>query len=317
MKKIMIISLILMIILSMSSIITNAKANIQGDITDIDSKQFDESEIQIPDVNQIIKLEKNSNEPAIEENDDIDSDVKSNTQDKTPNSGNAQYTMTEAPGPIEGKVVEGKAGRRLIDPNKPMIALTYDDGPSKFTSEILNILEENNSAATFFVLGLKVNSNKDILNRIIEEGNQIGNHSYNHKYLTEISDEELYKQIKGTDDLIYSATGYTPSVMRPPYGATNEELNKKIQKPIIKWSIDTRDWENRNSEIINKTILENVKDGDIILMHDLYDSTTQASRIIIPELIQRGFQLVTIDELFEYREITPTAGQQYYNMYKK
>jgi peptidoglycan/xylan/chitin deacetylase (PgdA/CDA1 family) len=151
---------------------------------------------------------------------------------------------------------------------------------------------------------------------MLEEGNQIGNHSYNHKNLTTISDEELYKQIKGTDDLVYIATGYTPSVMRPPYGSTNKELIQKISKPVIKWSVDTRDWENRNVEMINKNIFENVKDGDIILMHDLYESTLEASKIAIPELISRGFQIVTIDELFEYRGASLAAGEQYYNVYK-
>ncbi|NYB73593.1 polysaccharide deacetylase family protein [Sedimentibacter hydroxybenzoicus DSM 7310] len=246
---------------------------------------------------------------------DTKDNIKINEQNK-PNTGNVQYTIPEAPGPIEVNTTEESINNREIDPSKPMIAITYDDGPSIYTTEILNTLKENNSVATFFVLGSQVHGNKDILNRMIEEGNQIGNHTYNHKNLTTISYEELYKQIQGTDDLVYIATGYTPTVMRPPYGSTSEELNKKIQKPIIQWSIDTRDWENRNAGIIVENILKDVKDGDIILMHDLYDSTVQASEIVIPELIKRGFQLVTIDELSEYREIVFTAGVNYYHMYK-
>lgn len=240
-----------------------------------------------------------------------------------------QYTITEAQGPAdEEKInvensneeetnVEEKVntGAREIDPDKPMIAITYDDGPSKHTPEILDILKENNSVATFFVLGSQVHANGDTLNRMIEDGNQVGNHTYNHKKLTTISDEELYKQIQGTDDLVYIATGYTPKVMRPPYGITSEELNSKIQKPIIQWSIDTRDWENRNAEMIVENILKDVKDGDIILMHDLYDSTVEASEIVIPELINRGFQLVTIDELSEYKEVSFIAGVNYYHMH--
>ena len=213
-------------------------------------------------------------------------------------------------------LVEEETDKRIIDPDKPMIAVTYDDGPSTYTPEILDILKENNSVATFFVLGSRVNDYTETLNRILEEGSQIGNHTYNHKKLTTISDEELYKQVKGTDDLVYIATGHTPSVMRPPYGASDKELNQKISKPVIKWSIDTRDWENRNAEMINQNIFENVKDGDIILMHDLYESTLEASKTAIPELISRGFQLVTIDELFEYRGASLVAGEQYYNLYK-
>jgi peptidoglycan/xylan/chitin deacetylase (PgdA/CDA1 family) len=126
----------------------------------------------------------------------------------------------------------------------------------------------------------------------------------------------LYKQVQGTDDLIYMATGYTPTVMRPPYGTTNVETNKKITKPLIHWSIDTRDWENKNVEMIKNSILENIKDGDIILMHDIYNSTVEASEIVIPELVNRGYQLVTIDELVEYRGAMLLSGEQYYNMYK-
>lgn len=206
--------------------------------------------------------------------------------------------------------------KREIDPNKPMIALTYDDGPSKYTKELLDLLKENNSAATFFVLGLQVNKYQDTIVQMVEDGNQIGNHSYDHKRLTTLNDEELYNQINKTDNLIYETALYKPFVMRPPYGTTSEALTEKLQKPIIKWSIDTRDWESRNSQAVTDIILEKVKDGDIILMHDLYESSLEASKTVIPELIKRGYQLVTVSELSEYKEISLKAGQSYYNMYK-
>lgn len=206
--------------------------------------------------------------------------------------------------------------KREIDPNKPMIALTYDDGPSKYTKEILDLLKENNSAATFFVLGSQASKYEDTVKQMIENGNQIGNHSYDHKRLTLLNDEELYDQINKTDNLIYEIAMYRPFVMRPPYGSTTEALKEKIQKPIINWSIDTRDWESRNAETITKIICENVKDGDIILMHDLYESSLEASKKVIPELINRGYQLVTISELSESREIILRAGQTYYKIYK-
>jgi peptidoglycan/xylan/chitin deacetylase (PgdA/CDA1 family) len=206
--------------------------------------------------------------------------------------------------------------KREIDPDKPMIALTYDDGPSKYTQEILDLLKENNSAATFFVLGSQASKYEETVKYMIETGNQIGNHSYDHKRLTLLNDEELYDQINKTDNLIYEIALYRPFVMRPPYGSTNEALKEKLQKPIINWSIDTRDWESRNTEAIIKIIYENVKDGDIILMHDLYESSLEASKIVIPELINRGYQLVTISELSENREVILRAGQSYYKMYK-
>lgn len=242
---------------------------------------------------------------------------------------NEQYTTPQEETPVEEASVEEvpaeavevtyeelEVNKRVIDPTKPMVALTFDDGPSKYTAEILKVLKENNSVATFFVLGSEVNKYKDVLNQVIAEGNEIGNHSYNHKNLKTITDEELYKQVQGTDDLVYIASGYTPKVMRPPYGISDAELNKKINKPIVKWSIDTLDWESRNTDKVVAAVLNDVKDGDIVLMHDLYDSTAQAAKIIIPKLIEQGYQLVTVSEMSEYRDVTLTPGQQYYSMHK-
>lgn len=206
--------------------------------------------------------------------------------------------------------------QRVINPNKPMVALTFDDGPSQYTPRILDVLNENNSKGTFFVVGSSINRNKELLTVMIEDGHEIGNHSYNHKDLTAISHEELYRQIVGTDDLLEIATGHRTTIMRPPYGRNNVEMNKILYKPIILWSLDTRDWENRNAETIKNNILDNVKDGDIILMHDLYDSTAEAVETVVPELIKRGYQLVTVSELMEYRGLDLVSGQVYRDMYK-
>jgi peptidoglycan/xylan/chitin deacetylase (PgdA/CDA1 family) len=205
---------------------------------------------------------------------------------------------------------------KVIDPRKPMIALTFDDGPSKYTQELLDVLNENDAAATFFVLGMQVDKYKETICRMVEEGHQIGNHSYDHKRLTALNDEELYNEINRTDNTVYETALYKPFLVRPPYGATSEKLLEKLQKPIIKWSIDSRDWESRNAEEISKIILDNAKDGDIVLMHDLYESTIEASKAIIPELIKRGFQLVTVGEMSECKNIMLTAGQSYYHMHK-
>lgn len=200
---------------------------------------------------------------------------------------------------------------RFIDPNKPMVALTFDDGPSQYTPRIVDVLNKYNSKGTFFVIGSSVKSNKELIIDMIEDGHEIGNHSYNHKDLTTISKDELYKQIVGTDDLLEIYTGHRTKIMRPPYGKNNEIMNKNIYKPIILWSLDTRDWENKNAEVVKNNILNNVKDGDIILMHDLYDSTAEAVEMVVPELIKRGYQLVTVSELMEYQGINLVSGQVY------
>ncbi len=288
-KKILVFLLIAMMTFSMNMGVTAADNEFQNNLQRSGNMQYTVSEAQRPDA-KVSETAATEQEPAVQE----------------------QVPAVQEQEPA----AEEQENTRVIDPDKPMIALTFDDGPSRYTPEILKALKENNSLATFFVLGSEVNKFKDTLNQMIEDGNEVGNHTYNHKDLTKVSDDELYKQIQGTDDLVYIASGYTPTVMRPPYGASNEELNKKISKPIIKWSIDTRDWENRNTQMILDNIFDNVKDGDIILMHDLYGTTAEAAKIAIPKLIEMGYQLVTIDELSEYRGVSLIAGQQYYNMYK-
>jgi peptidoglycan/xylan/chitin deacetylase (PgdA/CDA1 family) len=295
-KKILVFLLIAMMTFSMNMGVTAADNEFQNNLQRSGNAQYTVSEAQRPDA-KVSETAATEQEPVVQEQVPAVQEQEPIVQEQKP-------------------AAEEQENTRVIDPDKPMIALTFDDGPSRYTPEILKALKENNSLATFFVLGSEVNKFKDTLNQMIEDGNEVGNHTYNHKDLTKVSDDELYKQIQGTDDLVYIASGYTPTVMRPPYGASNEELNKKISKPIIKWSIDTRDWENRNTQMILDNIFDNVKDGDIILMHDLYGTTAEAAKIAIPKLIEMGYQLVTIDELSEYRGVSLIAGQQYYNMYK-
>ncbi|MDD4390456.1 MAG: polysaccharide deacetylase family protein [Eubacteriales bacterium] len=199
-----------------------------------------------------------------------------------------------------------------IDPSKPMVTLTFDDGPSLlYTPEILDILKQNNAVATFFILGIQAEENPEVLAQILEGGNQIGIHSYNHESFLTLSDERLKYQIETPQEIVITATGYTPSLLRPPYGFINEDVIAKVPMPIILWSIDTLDWENRNVNVIYNNIFENIQDGDIILMHDIFESSVEAARVVIPELIKRGYQLVTVSDLAKYRE----AELQPHNVY--
>lgn len=201
---------------------------------------------------------------------------------------------------------------REIDPEKPIIALTFDDGPyAKSTISILDTLKENNAVATFFVLGNRVSSNKSILERMIKEGNEIGNHSYNHKQLTTLSDEGLREQIEKTQNIIEEIVGFIPKVMRPTYGSHNERMRNIVDLPMILWTIDTEDWKSKNAKAVSDHVLKNIKDGSIVLMHDIYGSTSQAVKVIVPELIKQGYQLVTISELYELKGMTLEAGIVY------
>lgn len=201
---------------------------------------------------------------------------------------------------------------REIDPYKPMVALTFDDGPfAKATGSILDTLKANDAVATFFVLGNRVPDNEAILIRMITEGNEIGNHSLSHKQLTTLSQEELEEQIERTQKAVKLVTGIEPVIMRPTYGSYNDEIRENIDMPMILWSLDTRDWESRDASCVSKKVLENVQDGDIILMHDIYMSTAEAVKTIVPELKSRGYQLVTINELYEAKGVALEAGKIY------
>ena len=188
-----------------------------------------------------------------------------------------------------------------IDPDKPMVALTFDDGPSpKYTERILDALKEYNASATFFVLGSNAENAPKLLQRMVLEGNEIGNHTYSHKQLTTLSKAGIEEEIKETKECIYTITHIYPHVLRPPYGSKNDTVVKCAEDAkVVTWSLDTRDWKDRDAKIVVERILKDVKDGDIILMHDLYASSAQAAAIVIPKLQEMGYQLVTVSQLYE------------------
>ena len=200
---------------------------------------------------------------------------------------------------------------RKIDKNQKMVALTYDDGPSIYTPRVLKTLKENNSVATFFVVGNRVPTYSDTVKKAHDMGCEIGNHTYEHKCLTRISETEVRRQISRTNKNVKKVTGQTPVIMRPTGGATNPNVKQWVGMPSIIWSIDTLDWKTRNAGSTKKAVLDHVKDGDIVLMHDLYSATATASETIIPELVRRGYQLVTVSELAECRGGMKETGAYY------
>ena len=190
---------------------------------------------------------------------------------------------------------------RKIDKNKKMVALTYDDGPSIYTPRILKTLKENNSVATFFVVENRVPMYSDTVKKAYGMGCEIGNHTYEHKILTRADAAGIRNQVSRTNVAVKKITGTAPIVMRPPGGAVNNMVKSQTGMPMILWSIDTLDWRTRNAASTKTAVLDHVKDGDIVLMHDLYEATANASTTIIPTLVERGYQLVTVSELAECR----------------
>lgn len=190
---------------------------------------------------------------------------------------------------------------KVIDPNKKVVALTFDDGPSKYTEELIKVLKENDVCATFFVLGNKVEIYNKTIRNSLKYGNEIGNHSYNHKWLTKLDNESIKEQINKTQEIIKNTTGYEPIIMRPTYGSINNKLRNNVDLDIILWTVDTMDWKYKSVDKIVSRGTKNVKDLDIILMHDTHKRTVEAVKKMIPILKNQGFQFVTISELNEVK----------------
>lgn len=190
---------------------------------------------------------------------------------------------------------------KIIDPKLPVVALTFDDGPSRYTKDIIDTLKSNNVNATFFVLGNKIEIYKDIISESIKNGNEIGNHSYNHKWLSKLSTNELLDQINKTQDILKEAVNYTPTCFRPTYGSVNNRIRKSINLSITLWTIDTKDWKINSVDRIVERAIKDIEDGDIILMHDIFQRSSEALKKIIPKLKEQGYQFVTISELEEVK----------------
>lgn len=190
--------------------------------------------------------------------------------------------------------------KNYIDPNKKMIAITFDDGPSPYnTYEIINILEEYNVHATFFMLGQNVQAYPEVVKRVYETGNEVANHSWNHPQLTKLSAESIAKQINDTSDAIYNITGERPKLVRPPYGAMNDTVKSTIQETLILWNIDSLDWKTKDQNQIVPLVMSDVEDGDIILLHDIHPTTTPAVRRIVEQLLAQDYQIITVSQMLE------------------
>ena len=185
-----------------------------------------------------------------------------------------------------------------VDPSKPAIALTFDDGPNpSTTNRLLDILEQSGAKATFFMLGNLVSGGPDCIKRMKELGMEIGSHTYDHTQLTKLSAEGVQSQVQRTNDNVNKIIGEKPTVMRPPYGAYNATVKAGAGVPIILWSVDTLDWKSRNADSVCEVVRKNVRDGSIILFHDIYGTSVDAVERLIPELQRQGYQLVTVSEL--------------------
>ena len=178
------------------------------------------------------------------------------------------------------------------------IALTFDDGPSrKYTPILLDGLKERGVHATFFLMGKNIEGKEGIVKRMSEEGHLIGNHSYEHIQLTKAGAKAVCEAVEHTQEQIEAITGKRPEYIRPPYGDWNEELEEKIGMAPVLWSLDSMDWKLKDTGKIIHQVLKDVKDGDIILLHDIFPSSVEAALELIDILQKEGYVFVTADEL--------------------
>lgn len=184
----------------------------------------------------------------------------------------------------------------LDNSDKKFIAFTFDDGPSKCTSELIDTLELNNSSATFFMLGNRMKYNTDIVKKVYNSNSEIGTHTYSHKRLTSLSNDEIYNEINSSEIIFNDITGDHLKYLRPPYGSYNDHI-KGLGYNIILWNIDPKDWLTRDSKKIYNSVLNNACDGCIVLMHDIYPETIEAVKMLIPTLNEMNYEVVSISNL--------------------
>jgi len=204
--------------------------------------------------------------------------------------------------------------QRTIDPSLPMIALTFDDGPSKNTSLILDVLEEYDAVATFYVVGNLIKDHSDTVLRAYEMGCEIANHTWTHRRLTSESSDGIRSQLNDTSDAIEKVTGVRPTHMRPPWGESNSNVlnvSRELGLSVVLWSLDPSDYLPISPESIYNKIIKEVQDKDIILLHDIHERTLAAIKLILPSLVEKGYQFVTVSELMEFSDIELEPGKTY------
>lgn len=209
---------------------------------------------------------------------------------------------------------EEKGEWKLPKATDKLVCFTFDDGPyAPVTNKILDTLEKYNGRATFFVVGDRADTYSDEIIRASKMGCEIGTHTYSHVNLNSLSVPEMQEEIKKSCDAISKYTGKKVKVLRPPEGAADDTVKANVGMPMVLWSVDSRDWDYRNADKDYQTVMDNVFDGSIVLMHDLYPATADAVARLIPELAKQGYKFVTFSELMKIRGVDVEPGEKYFS----
>ena len=206
-----------------------------------------------------------------------------------------------------------RATERTLE-GKKLVALTFDDGPSADTTpKLLDILRQKDVRATFFMLGNRAAANPDIVKQVESEWHEIGSHTMSHQNLIRLSASAVQSDINDANTVFKNILGHKPKFTRPPYGNVNDNVRKSVGTPMILWSVDTEDWKNKNTDSIVSIAMSQVRDGAIILMHDIHPTSVDAVPALIDSLRDAGYEFATISELTKSCGESPTPGNVYYN----
>mgnify|MGYP004631277347 FL=1 len=246
------------------------------------------------DLDSINKNSENNQDNSSTQNNDNNNNNDNNGTDQKSTEDNKNFSENANKANIEDKTTD-----KQNSTGQKYVALTFDDGPSGFTKEIVSLLKEYNYNATFFILGNKLNIDyKEILQESLKNGNEIGIHGFSHKSFTRLKMPELEDEINKSKKYVYNLTGYTPTLVRPPYGNINNDIRKSGYGPYILWNNDTLDWKLRDAKKIYNRLTTSIEENNIILMHDTYLTTYKALELILPYLKENNYKVVTVSKLF-------------------
>jgi len=206
----------------------------------------------------------------------------------------------------------------VIDPLLPMVAITFDDGPSQYLDAFLDLFEHYNVRATFCVIGNLVHTQPDALRRAVELGNDVIGHSWDHRNLAKLTDDDVRQQIQSTSDAIEAITGVRTPLFRPPYGEVSDTMRRisyELGFAMVNWNVDPEDWRLMDADEIFNAVIESAHNGAIIMSHEIFPNTLEAYRRIIPELLSRGFQIISLSELFRHTLGEVEPGRVYFSVH--
>ena len=195
---------------------------------------------------------------------------------------------------------------------KKLVAITFDDGPGySKTEKLITELDKRDARVSFFMLGEIANKQKELVKKVYDYGHTIGSHTYDHKNLRKLGDEQLFFEVNYTNEILSGIIGEDIRFIRPPYGAYNTDILSKINMAFILWNVDTLDWKYRNAEKVRDYIVEHAEDGDIILLHDIHATSVDGAIMAIDILKNEGYEFVSLDEMLVFRNVNLQTNTAY------